>query len=50
MSKCPNKHNKGGILWVTYFKCEVKFDLGGCVEAVVASEATKRPSKWVQNI
>ena len=33
----------------TNSKSELKFDLWGRVEAVVASEVTKRPSKWVQN-
>ena len=27
---------------VTDFKCEVRFDLQGCLEAVVSSEAAKR--------
>ena len=37
-------------IWATNSKSEVRSDLRGRLEAVVASEATKKPSKWVQNI
>ena len=45
-----NMHMDKCVIGVTDFKCEVLFDLGGCLEAVVASEADKKGPCHINNM
>ena len=38
------------VIEVTDFKSEVRFDLRGCLEAVVASEAAKKGQYHIRNM
>ena len=40
MAVIGNMHMDTRVIKIAEFKSEVKFDLGGCLEAAVASEAT----------